>query len=653
MSWKLVKDLCGEVGKSAAGLSKSVAQGVRHGAQYVANHREDIAQGTARVVREVGTITQQAGTAVSKQARALKGNSNSATRKVAAVSVDLAGKAVQALGTGTVKAASTAGHITAGTAKGAIGTAADTLDAVTISEKEIDALKKRLDAATRLTQSYAQIQRERIDEAQKLHRKQALLELVAVGGISLGAMTNQGVPQEVEAAFALAYPGLAAQGMGFMEAVQEKSASELMGLVNGVKGKLFETELVTHLNNGHLQDGLQATLATSATQPGYDLLITDPQGQVVDVLQAKATESVAYVKAALERYPDIDVTTTSEVYAQLMAAGVTGGVVDSGISIAALENKIEAADSISGDGDWVPGSASVALLALAAFMDHSVSLERRGAMFGENVSSAGLSGAAGQAVLAATGYWWLGLAAGMGSRFLAKHGGGKRERLDALRTMVDMAEKVSKRKKEHALRAGLQSLAPPKVQRQRKALPLPSKAGDASAPSVAKASPRLPPKKAPSASPPSAAPSSETTQAHGVTSSALTVRRVSVDQMANLDTVTAKDVVRGMNAAQLETLHQQPWYKILSKRPQVSAQATAKPAAFTKLPPSQAEQQKLELQQILHEALQRYPYLSTVAGKQATLELMAERNRRLRQGDSPKNALRAAIETVAPKYRPK
>lgn len=653
MAWKLVKDLCGEVGKSAAGMSKSVAQGVRHGAQYVANHREDIAQGTAAVVRAVGTVTQQTGTAVRKQARALEGNSNSAARKVAAVGVDLAGKAVQALGAGTAKAAPTMGQITAGSAKGATGTVADALDAMTISEKEMDALKTRLDTASKLTQAHAQIQRDRIVEAQRLHRKQALLDWVAVGGISLSVMVNQGVPPEVEAAFALAYPGLAAQGMDFMDAVQEKSTSELMGLVNGVKGKLFETELVAHLNNGHLPDGLQATLATSTTQPGYDLLITDPQGQVVEVLQAKATKSVAYVKTALERYPDIDVTTTSEVYAQLMAAGVTGGLVDSGISIAALENKIEAADSISGDGDWVPGSASVALLALAAFMDHSVSLERRGAMFGENVSSVGLSGAAGQAVLATTGYWWLGLAAGMGSRFLAKHGGAKRERLDTLRTMVDMAEKVYKRKKEHALRAGLQPLASPKVQRHRKALQLPSKAGDASAPSEVKASPRLPHPKGIFGLTPSAAPSSETTQAHGVTSSALTVHRVSAQQAANVDTVTAKDVVRGMNAAKLETLHKQPWYKILSKQPQVSAQATAKPAPFTKLPPSQAEQQKLELQQILHEALQRYPYLSTAAGKQATLELMAERDRRLRQGDSPKNALRAAIETVAPQYTPK
>lgn len=652
MSWKQLVDLCVEAGKTAAEFSKSAAQEVRRGAQYVAEHREDIAQGTANVVRAVGSAAQQAGAAVRQQARALEGDSNNAVRKVAAVGAHWAGKTVQALGDGTVKAAPTVAQITAGSAKGATGTVADALDAMTISDKEIEALKKRLDAATRLTQARAQMQRERISEAQKLHRKQDLLNWLAVGGISLSAMVSQGVPQEVEKAFALAYPGLAAQGMGFMDAVQDKSATELMGLVNGVKGKLFETELVTHLNNGHLPDGLQASLATSATQPGYDLLVTDPQGAVVEVLQAKATESVGYVKAALERYPDIDVTTTSEVYAQLMAAGVSGGVVDSGISLATLEHKIAAADGATGDGDWVPGSASVALLALTAFMDRSVSLERRGAMFGENVSSVGLTGAAGHAVLVTTGYWWLGLAAGMGSRFLAKHGGAKRERLDALRTMVDMAEKVSKRKKEHALRAGLQPLAPPKVRRQRKALPLPSKAGDASAPSVAKASPRPPHKKAPSASPPSATPSSETTQAHGVTSSALTVRRVSVEQAANVDTVTAKDVVRGMNAAQLETLHQQPWYKFLSKRPQVSAQATAKPAPFIKLPPSQAEQQKLELQQILHEALQRYPYLST-AGKQATLELMAERDRRLRQGDSPKNALRAAIETVAPKYTPK
>ena len=36
-------------------------------------------------------------------------------------------------------------------------------------------------------------------------------------------------------------------------------------------------------------------------------------GSVAEAIQLKATESIAYVKEALEKYPDIRVATTSEV----------------------------------------------------------------------------------------------------------------------------------------------------------------------------------------------------------------------------------------------------------------------------------------------------------------------------------------------------
>lgn len=86
------------------------------------------------------------------------------------------------------------------------------------------------------------------------------------------------VPAEVEQACALAYPGLAARGMDFVDAVQDKSAGELLGLVNGVKGKLFELDLVSRPNEGALPAGL------TASQLGYDLLVTHVGGTVMALL---------------------------------------------------------------------------------------------------------------------------------------------------------------------------------------------------------------------------------------------------------------------------------------------------------------------------------------------------------------------------------
>lgn len=356
------------------------------------------------------------------------------------------GKAVAWAGEKTQAAAPAAGQAIAGVVSGVVNTASNALDAVAIRDKDLEPLQRRLRLAGYRLQERARFRQEAIAGAARRRSKSQLLDLLAIGGVSLGAMVGNRalVPAEVEQAFALAYPGLAARGMDFVDAVQDRSAAELLGLVNGVKGKLFELDLVAHLNEGALPAGLTASLAPSATQPGYDLLVTDASGTVVELLQAKATDSVAYVQEALERYPDIDVMTTTEVHARLLALGAGDRVADSGISEVALQNKIEAAAGMADAGDaadWLPGGASVALIALSALVDRSVSLEQRSAHAGERVAAVGVTGAAGKATLMATGYWWLGLAAGLGSKFLADHGGAKRERLEALRRAVELAER--------------------------------------------------------------------------------------------------------------------------------------------------------------------------------------------------------------------
>ena len=121
-------------------------------------------------------------------------------------------------------------------------------------------------------------------------------------------------------------------------------------------------------------------MAPSATQPGWDIQITDADGQVSDLLQAKATESAAYVKEALERYPDIDVTTTTEVHAQLTALSLAENVHGSGISEAALQAKVEAAangGSVFDVSDLVPSSIGLAVIAMSVFMRKDASLREK------------------------------------------------------------------------------------------------------------------------------------------------------------------------------------------------------------------------------------------------------------------------------------
>ena len=103
--------------------------------------------------------------------------------------------------------------------------------------------------------------------------------------------------------------------------LQQLSSDKVMDYLNGVKGKYFEVLVRNRLNDGKqlgdigpLFDGQEAVLAESATQPGWDLQIIDnSDGSLVEELQLKATSSLAYVKEALERYPGIQIATTSEI----------------------------------------------------------------------------------------------------------------------------------------------------------------------------------------------------------------------------------------------------------------------------------------------------------------------------------------------------
>lgn len=136
------------------------------------------------------------------------------------------------------------------------------------------------------------------------------------------------ITPEMASAWEMAYPNVP------IESLAGRSTEDLAGAISGWKGKLFEVEVANRLNDGewvgdlHLEAGQHAELAASATQPGWDLQILNEDGSVADAVQLKATESVAYVHEALERYPDTPILATHEVAAKLADHGT---VIDSGL----------------------------------------------------------------------------------------------------------------------------------------------------------------------------------------------------------------------------------------------------------------------------------------------------------------------------------
>ncbi len=156
--------------------------------------------------------------------------------------------------------------------------------------------------------------------AGEYHRRQEreILDLASIAAdVSIDEIVNLGPepdanPQVLEA-FSLQYPNMN------LDSLIGATDEQLQGWTNGVKGKYFEVLVAEKLNSGEsigdiqLAPGELARVGELANQPGWDIEIVDEAGEVVEQVQLKATESMSYVKDALEKYPDIRIITPQEL----------------------------------------------------------------------------------------------------------------------------------------------------------------------------------------------------------------------------------------------------------------------------------------------------------------------------------------------------
>ena len=169
-----------------------------------------------------------------------------------------------------------------------------------------------------------------------------VLELGALAAdVSADDVLNLGLepesnPQLVEA-FGMQYPNVR------IESLRGGSEQRLTGLAQGVKGKYFEVLARDRLNDGEsvgelsLEPGQVARLAESPTQQGWDVEIVNQDGTRDEALQLKATESMSYVKTALDENPDIRVVVPSELEDE---AADSAQLISTDISNASLKNEV-------------------------------------------------------------------------------------------------------------------------------------------------------------------------------------------------------------------------------------------------------------------------------------------------------------------------
>lgn len=310
------------------------------------------------------------------------------------------------------------GQAFASSVAGAAGFAYDAASLKIFSRERLEEMRQRIEKQGK---RYRQLVINRMDN----HR---LVDTMSVGGDLLANIIRTGhVPTDVTAAYAAAYPGLAFR-KSFAEAVESYDGQELTGFISGVKGKLFEMKYVDYLNSGNLPDGYSAHLAASPFQPGWDIGVTGPDGHMAQVIQMKATDSVDYVRHALDRYPDIDVVTTDEVYSSLVLNGAADSATNSGIADADLTCHVEhVVENATYHMDWTPPIISLALIAFTSYSLKDADIYAKARCFGNRAGKSYLTYLFAGCVMAVTQAWWLGLLAGIGTRYAAAKGRGRRE----------------------------------------------------------------------------------------------------------------------------------------------------------------------------------------------------------------------------------
>lgn len=273
------------------------------------------------------------------------------------------------------------------------------------ADEEVDELREKIMAQGA---EYRRLLAERLEAG-------SLSDFLFLGGESLSNFLQREEEPFVQNAFAAACPDLAA-GVTFAEAVQACRGGELVRLLTGVKGKIFESEYVCWLNEGILPEGYQAQLVQLSKQGEREIAVQGPDSHVAELFRLKAIDSVERVQKAMEQYPDIDVLYTFETYSQLIMNGAADEMGALGFVGGKIPLGIPDDGQVSKDGS--EGNHSVIPLALGAFSAYT---PKGAVLYAETrhiVSRPDLAGLIGGVNTLARS-WWPAVLAGTGSRCLA------------------------------------------------------------------------------------------------------------------------------------------------------------------------------------------------------------------------------------------
>lgn len=283
----------------------------------------------------------------------------------------------------------------------------------------------------------------------------AVIAGVELTDIIAGKVAESRIPDQVIEAFHEQYPQY---GSSFVEAVQHlyDEPDRLMGLVSGIKGKLFEIDYVDWLNH-HLPAGFTADLAEQANNPAWDITIHDAHGHVAEHLQAKASEYLGKAYEALAAHPNIDVVIPEDVYDQLSGhesifEHLMNGHVDLADINGTMNDAVGAAHD-AGAAEHFPIAGPVIVIGLAAWMNWSKYRTKQMSLreYVQRITERGIlsviASGAGWAVTAISGEPLIAIPTSVAVRLTGGqvlHNYHRREKLDGMVTAINDSQKALK-----------------------------------------------------------------------------------------------------------------------------------------------------------------------------------------------------------------
>ena len=219
------------------------------------------------------------------------------------------------------------------------------------------------------------------------------------------------INHDIENAHKIAFPN---HDISFSEHVSSfDTIEQKMGVISGVKGKLFEIKVKDHLDNEFASQGLEVELAENVNQKGWDLVVKDQSNEPINYFQVKCSDNIDYITTSIEKYPEFIHIVPEDVYKSSNTLIDNQNIQAVPYTLEDLDNSVENAHNFVGSiGElFVPPVVTLGLIIISEFTQKPD--KDRAA---KRISISGSAATIGSVASIMTNTWWIGALMGLGVR---------------------------------------------------------------------------------------------------------------------------------------------------------------------------------------------------------------------------------------------